>query len=86
MALYMTDKTGGLVAASYLKFDDQANVFLVQDGLYLSPKLFEGKNVYVLAAEVDERGLNNILPKSYKRVDYGDIIDLIVEQKIISFC
>lgn len=86
MALYMTDKTGGVIASDYAKLDSSAKIFLIQDGLYLSPDLFEGKEVYVLAGEVEERGLNEILPEFYKRVEYADIVDLLVDEKVISFC
>ena len=86
MALYMTDKAGGTIASDYAKLDDSAKIFLIQDGLYLPSELFEGKEVYVLIGEVEERGLNGILPESYKRVEYSDIIDLLIDEKVISFC
>ncbi len=86
MSLYMIDRIGGEFAAEYVRLDSDAKVFLLQDGLYLSPEFFKDREVYVLADEVDERGLDNVLPDFYKKVDYPDIIELILANPVISFC
>ena len=86
MSLYVIDREGGEIAASYVALDEKSKVFLLQDGLYLTPELFNNRDVYVLSDEVEERGLNDMLPQNYKKVNYSDIIELIMQNPVISFC
>ncbi len=86
MSLYIIDREIDEIAASYAAIDDDSVVFLIQDGVYLSPELFKNKEVYVLNDEVCERGLESVIPGDYKKVDYADIIDLILKHNVISFC
>lgn len=86
MAIYIMDKNTANTAAVYAKMDKNAKVFLIQDGLYTSPEIFEGLKVFVFAEEVQERGLEASLPASFERVDYSEGIDIMVDEKIFSFC
>lgn len=86
MALYIIDREDGVLASKYVALDPKGKVFLLQDGLYLSPEIFKDKEVYVLADEVTERGLEARLPESYKRTTYSEIVDLLMENSVISFC
>lgn len=86
MSLYLLDKHGAESAVPYIAMDDNAKVFLVQDGLFLPPELFKGKDVFVLAEEVSERGLESFVSETYNVVGPERIISLILEEQVISFC
>ena len=84
MALYLIDKQygeNGLVLAAK---DPDAKVVLIQDGVYLRPT--DVKEVYSVAEDVNKRGLAESLPSSIKQIGYDELIDLIVDNKVINFC
>lgn len=86
MSIYIMDKTNIETGISYAKMDENAKIILIQDGLYASPEIFEGLKVFAFIDEVIERGLEDILPKSVERINYDEGIDIMTDEKIISFC
>jgi len=86
MSIYIMDKTNVETGISYAKMDENAKIILIQDGLYAPTDIFEGLKVFAFADEVIERGLEDILPKSIERITYDEGIDIMTDEKIISFC
>lgn len=86
MAVYIIDKGNADIAVSYARMDESPKILLIQDGLYLSPDMFSDLKVFVFSEEVQERGLDDILPQSFERIDYSEGIDIMIDEKIFSFC
>ncbi len=86
MAIYIVDKNGLDIAVSYAAMDSNAKVFLIQDGLYAPSELLKDLKVFVFSEEVEERGLGDVLPASFERIGYDEGIDIMVDERIVSFC
>lgn len=69
------------------KVDGDARVVLIQDGVYLDAKEIAaaGKKVYALRKDVEKRGLASRLSSSVELIDYGRLVDLMFEDKVINF-
>lgn len=72
----------GLAAA-----DSGAKVALAQDGVLLdcADLAAGGAEVYALRSDAERRGVVQKIPSSVRLVDYGELITLIVENRVISF-
>jgi sulfur relay protein TusB/DsrH len=84
MAVYLVDKPNGAAAAKVAKMDDEAKVVLIKDGVYLDPSSMPGK-VYVMEDDVEVRGLKGRLAGKAETIDYPQLVDLIVENKVVNF-
>jgi len=82
--LYLVDKPNGQMAAEVAKLDDDAKVVLIKDGVYLDPATMPGK-VYVMEDDVELRGLKEWLAGKAESIDYPQLVDLIVENKVVNF-
>lgn len=82
--LYLVDKPNGQIAAEVAKLDDDAKVVLIKDGVYLDPATLPGK-VYVMEDDVELRGLKDRLAGKAEPIDYPQLVDLIVENKVANF-
>ncbi len=84
--LYLVDKPTGAEALALAQADAGAAVVLIQDGVYLdvAPLGAAGVKVYAVKRDVELRGLGNRLPASVKRIDYGELVDLIVANKVVN--
>jgi tRNA 2-thiouridine synthesizing protein B len=84
--LYLINKEygeNGLYLASY---DKEALVVLLQDGVYISPMWYPKKaRIYAIKQDVERRGLTSRLDKRVECIDYNQLVDLIVENKVINF-
>lgn len=84
--LYLVNKAlaHGLAIAGR---DPQAQVVLLQDGVYLdpSPAHAAGAQVYAVKADVERRGLAASLPAFVQVIDYGQLVDLVVAHKVVNF-
>ncbi len=85
MAVYLVDKHQGQEALSIAALDPEAQVVLIQDGVYLDTKPVADKPVYAVAEDVKRRGLVGRLPTHVKLIDYGEVIDLVVANKVVNF-
>jgi tRNA 2-thiouridine synthesizing protein B len=85
MALYLVDKLYGQSGLKLAALDEEAKVVLIQDGVFLDASGLSGAEVYALSEDVEKRGLQNVIPSSVKRIDYGELVDLIVENKVYNF-
>lgn len=84
MAVYLVDKPNGKIAAEVAKMDDEAKLVLIKDGVYLDPSTMPGK-VYVMEDDVEIRGLKERLAGKAESIDYPQLVDLIVENKVVNF-
>ncbi len=84
MAVYLVDKPNGEVAAEVASLDNDAKVVLIKDGVYLDPSTMPGK-VYVMDDDVEVRGLKDRLAGKAETIGYPQLVDLIVENKVVNF-
>lgn len=86
--LYLIDKRFGQnglnVAAGD---DDDAQVVLIQDGVYLDTASLatDGKKIYAVKQDVEKRGLQERISPATQLVDYGELVDLLLSNKVINF-
>ena len=85
MALYLIDKSFGADGLELAAQDRDAHIVLIQDGVYLDVSKLSGRPVYAVAADVDRRGLGERLAGWIKRIDYPELVDLIVKHKVYNF-
>lgn len=85
MALYLVDKHQGPEALAIAALDPEAQVVLIQDGVYLDTKPVADKTVYAVAEDAKRRGLVGELPSYVKLIDYGEVIDLVVANQVVNF-
>ena len=85
--LYLVDKPYGENGLALAELDKDAKVALIQDGIYLDTSSVSknGGAVYAIKTDVEKRGLSGKLPGYVKVIDYGDLVDLIVGNKVVNF-
>ncbi len=85
--LYLVDAPFGRNGLALAASDDGARVVLIQDGVYLDvgEAARAGARVFAVANDVVKRGLNGRLPDYVELIDYGRLVDLIVEHKVLNF-
>ncbi len=82
MALYLIDLPFAQVGLDVAKRDGEAKIVLIQDSVYLDTAGFE--NVYAVKEDVEKRGVAARL-RNVRVIDYDDLVDLIVENKVVNF-
>lgn len=82
--LYLVDKPNGQIASEVAKLDDDAKVVLIKDGVYLDPATMTGK-VYVMEDDVELRGLKERLAGKAEPIDYPQLVELIIKNKVANF-
>ncbi len=85
--LYLVDKPYGANGLAFAAQDDDAVVVLIQDGVYLdlSEVSKAGRPLYAVKRDIERRGLANKLPSSVKTVGFDELVDLIVDHKVVNF-
>ncbi|MEE9201010.1 MAG: sulfurtransferase complex subunit TusB [Candidatus Brocadiales bacterium] len=85
--LYLINKTYGENGLKLARLDADAEVVLIQDGVYIDARDFVGSKtkIYVLRHDVEKRGLEDRVRQDVKLIDYGQFVDLIVQNKVINF-
>ncbi len=85
--LYLIDMPFGRNGLELAKADAGAKVVLIQDGVYLDAgeAIEAGARVFAVKKDVEKRGVGGRLPASVELVDYGALVDLIVENKVVNF-
>lgn len=81
--LYLVDKRTGPQALSLAAVDSGASVVLLQDGVYLDASSVKGK-VYAVKQDVELRGVASRLSGSVQLIDYGELVDLIMANKVVN--
>ncbi len=85
--VYLIDKKFGNNSLRIAEQDKNAEIVLIQDGIYLDVKRNEdsGNKVYAVKDDVEKRGYTEILSKNIELIDYGKLVDLILANKVINF-
>ncbi len=85
--LYLIDKPYGENGVRLAQEDAAAEVVLIQDGVYLDPRplLNAGRTVYAVQRDVERRGLQERIPECVLRIDYAQLVELIVAHKVVNF-
>jgi sulfur relay protein TusB/DsrH len=85
--VYLVDKKFGDNSLKIAEQDKNAEIVLIQDGVYLDIKEIEnsGNKVYAVKADVEKRGYNEMLSKNIELIDYGKLVDLILANKVVNF-
>lgn len=85
--LYLIDHPFGENGLNLVRIDPEALVVLVQDGVYFYDGVAAWDNtpIYAIQADMEVRGLEPLVPDSIQRIGYADLVDLIVEHKVVNF-
>jgi len=85
--VYLIDKKFGNNSLRIAEQDKNAEIVLIQDGIYLDVKKIEnsGNKVYAIKDDVEKRGYTEILSKNIELIDYGKLVDLILANKVVNF-
>jgi len=85
--LYLIDRPFGGNGLNLALGDAGAIVVLIQDGVYLDPTpiLQAGRTVVAVKDDVAKRGLENRVAPAVRRIEYGEVVDLILAHKVINF-
>jgi sulfur relay protein TusB/DsrH len=85
--LYLVDLPFGRNGLELAKADPGAQVVLIQDGVYLDTREIAqaGATVYAVERDVARRGLGGRLAEYVEVIDYGRLVDLILEHKVVNF-
>jgi len=85
--VYLIDKKFGNNSLRIAEQDKNAEIVLIQDGIYLDVKRNEdsGNKVYAVKDDVEKRGYSELLSKNIELIDYGKLVDLILANKVINF-
>ncbi|KKL98271.1 hypothetical protein LCGC14_1826100 [marine sediment metagenome] len=85
--VYLIDKKFGNNSLRIAEQDKDAEIVLVQDGIYLDVKKIEnsGNKIYAVKDDVEKRGYTEILSKNIELIDYGKLVDLILANKVVNF-
>lgn len=85
--LYLINKTYGENGLKLARLDANAQIVLIQDGVYIDVRRFVGSKVkvYVVRNDVEKRGLVDRVHEDMELIDYDRLVDLIVQNKVINF-
>jgi sulfur relay protein TusB/DsrH len=85
--VYLIDKKFGNNSLRIAEQDKNAEIVLIQDGIYLDVKRNEdsGNKVYAVKDDVKKRGYNELLSKNIGLIDYGKLVDIILASKVVNF-
>ncbi|HHT9135345.1 MAG TPA: DsrH/TusB family sulfur relay protein [Candidatus Avalokitesvara rifleensis] len=85
--LYLINKVYGENGLKLARLDANAQIVLIQDGVYIDVRRFVGLKVkvYVVRNDVEKRGLVDRVHEDMELIDYDRLVDLIVQNKVINF-
>lgn len=82
MALYLINLPYAKVGLDVAKRDSEAKVVLIEDGVYADASGLG--EVYAVKEDVEKRGVASKLGNA-KIIEYGELVDLIVANKVVNF-
>ena len=85
--LYLVDRPFAATALELAGDDPDAVVVLIQDGVYadVSKLKATGRAVYAIARDAERRGLAARLSPAIRQIGFDQLVDLIVDNKVINF-
>jgi sulfur relay protein TusB/DsrH len=85
MSIYLCDKPFGENGFRIAQHDPDAKIVLIKDGVYLDTSTISDKPIYAMRDDVKMRGLLNRMGDKITLIDYPELVDLIVENKVMNF-
>ncbi len=82
MALYLIGLPFAKTGLELAKRDSDAKVVLIEDGVYADGSGFG--EVYAVKEDVEKRGVASRVAGA-KVIDYDELVDLIVDNKVVNF-
>ena len=82
MALYLINLPFSHVGLDMAKRDADAKVVLIEDGVYADTSGLD--NVYAVKEDVEKRGVADRVGGA-RIIDYDELVDLIVDNKVVNF-
>lgn len=85
--LYLIDQPYGENGLALARHDNGAVVVLIQDGVYLDASDIHqgGGTVYAVRQDLERRGLEARTPGFVQRIDYPELVELVLQHKVINF-
>lgn len=84
--LYMIDIHHHKIGFEYAKMDEEAKIVLIQDGVFLKAgDLPDIPEIYAVKEDVERRAMGQRLGDKVKLIDYEELVDLIMSNKVINF-
>ncbi len=83
--LYIISRESVVEARRLTDIDNDGEVLLVGRGLFLPIKLFGNKQIYAIAEEVQEQGLQDKLTEGISCLAAKDVLNLILERQVFNF-
>jgi len=84
--LYLIDKQHGKMGFDFARRDSEAIIVLIQDGVYFTAgELPEGAEVYAVKEDVEKRAIGKRLGDKVKLVEYPELVDLLMDNRVINF-
>lgn len=84
--LFLIDMQHRKLGFEYAKMDDEAKVVLIQDGVYTKgDELPDVPEIYAVKEDVERRAVEKRLGDKVKLIDYDQLVDLIMDNKVINF-
>ncbi|MBI2303793.1 MAG: hypothetical protein HYU86_03485 [Chloroflexi bacterium] len=83
--LYLVDKATAENALALAALDSDSVVVLIQDGVYAPPErlaALKGR-VYAVKQDLEQRGLGGV--EWATAIDYGDLVALVFQNKVLNF-
>ena len=82
MALYLINLPFAKEGLEMAKRDSEAKVVLIEDGVYVDAS--GAGEVYAIKEDVEKRGVGSRVGNA-KVIDYDELVDLIVDNKVVNF-
>lgn len=83
-SLYVISNRPSADFLDLLKADKEAGIVLLSRGLLTEASVLEGREVYCLAEEVQELGLEGKLPAAVKPLPAREVVTLFAQRPVLS--
>lgn len=85
--LYLIDRPYGSSGLALASEDESPVVVLIQDGVYFDASQLggNGATVYAIDRDLELRGLTERMPSFVRRIGYPELVDLLLEHKVVNF-
>ncbi|MEE8431996.1 MAG: DsrH/TusB family sulfur metabolism protein [Candidatus Desulfatibia sp.] len=84
--LYLIDIHHRKIGFEYAKMDPEAKVVLIQDGVFTTAaELPDVPEVFAVKEDVERRAIAKRLGDKVKLIDYDELVDLLMSNKVINF-
>lgn len=85
MTVYLIAEPFVEVAISYAAKDGSANIVLLEDAVYSSPRVHAAGRAYVMEDDIVRRGLKSRLPSTVRTIGYDELLEMMEKEKVVNF-